>query len=54
MAAKHFRGWEMPADLAALRSYIAAWEARPSWQRTRYAPESIIAGWAAHGVQKVA
>lgn len=54
MAAKHFRGWDMPSDLPALAKYIAAFEGRPSWQHTLYSPESIIAGWERHGVKKVA
>ena len=54
MTTQYFRGWEMPGDLAALRAYVAAYEARPSWKHTLYTPEAIIAGWERHGVKKVA
>lgn len=51
VACKHFRGWETPGDLAALRGYMAAFMARPSWQHTVYSPEAVIAGWARHGIE---
>lgn len=52
VATKYFRGWEMP-DLKALKAYIDAFMARPSWQHTQYSPESVIKGWERHGVQKM-
>lgn len=50
---KHFRGWELPAQLTHLKAYIDAYSARPSWQHTLYSPEAIIAGWERHGVKRV-
>ena len=42
----------MPTELGALRQYMDAFMARPSWQHTQYSEEAVIAGWARHGVQR--
>ena len=41
----------MPAELTAVRRYMDAFMARPSWQHTVYAPELVVRGWARHGIQ---
>lgn len=48
VALKHFKDWELPERYSAIRQYIQAFEARPSWQHTYYAPDVVIAGWQKH------
>ncbi|PSC75758.1 putative beta-D-xylosidase 7 [Micractinium conductrix] len=52
VACKYFRGWEMPAELTALRKYMDAFMARDSWRNTRYSEDLVIKGWERHGVKK--
>lgn len=52
VATAYFRGWEMPAELTALKSYMDAFMARDSWRNTAYAPEAVTKGWERHGVKK--
>eukprot|EP00887_Chlorella_sp_A99_P000793 scaffold5.g793.t1 len=38
VALGHFKGWQLPEGLGAVRRYIDAFEQRPSWQHTLYTP----------------
>jgi glutathione S-transferase len=51
VALRHFRGWELPAELTAVRAYMAAFMARDSWQKTLYSEELVIKGWERHGLE---
>ncbi len=43
----------MPANLAALKKYMESFMARDSWKNTYYSPETVVAGWEAHGIKKL-
>jgi len=48
VALRHFKGWEAPAECAAVGAYLDAWRARPSWQAHAYTDAAIVAGWKRH------
>lgn len=48
VALKHFKGWEIPADLSAVYRYLNLIKARPSWKNTLYSEEAVVAGWKRH------
>jgi hypothetical protein len=39
--------------LAALKKYMESFMARDSWKNTYYSPETVVAGWEAHGIKKL-
>ncbi|GAB4816790.1 hypothetical protein N2152v2_003836 [Parachlorella kessleri] len=47
-ALKHFKNWEIPADLTAVHRYINLWFARDSWKNTQYSEDLVIKGWNRH------
>lgn len=44
-ALKHFKQWELPTSLVAVRKYMDEFEKRESWKNTYYSPEMIVKGW---------
>lgn len=42
------QGWELPAGLTAIPTYMATIKALPEWQATDYGEDSILAGWKRH------
>ncbi|KAI3438883.1 hypothetical protein D9Q98_001298 [Chlorella vulgaris] len=53
VATKHFRDWDVPAELQALQKYMELFMVRDSWNLTHYSPELVVAGWAKHGATKI-
>lgn len=41
-------GWEIPAELSAVRGYLDYIKTLPAWKRVDYGPEAIIKGWERH------
>jgi glutathione dehydrogenase/transferase len=54
VALPHFRGWQLPAELTALKDYIAKAQTTDAFKATDYGADMIIKGWEAHGVSKSA
>lgn len=48
VALKHFKQWQLPAQMSAIQRYMGAVMQQPEWKATDYGQELIIKGWAAH------
>ena len=48
VAAKHFKGWEVPESMAALRQYMATVFESSAFTSTVYPEETVVWGWSTY------